>query len=338
MLASLVGGAVAAAVVGCTAGSTGPDDPSAEPRTSAASPASPSPPPPEPTPPPTLAPEPAWTAGPGEVRPEIKTTATRFVETVGSWADGGGDVPAVEGRLRDAGFDPAMAGQVPGLVDDGATASSVTVVYPQYGGLTRTTASVMVTTTQHLLDDDGRRQERQSTVDVRLAMAPADGSWKVTGVSPDPPAPASGGASPAAQAVLDNPNVRLPGAAASDVREGRVSSELLQLLDGLAAGHVLDVQVFSSGHPTNVFDTDRQSRHSMGRAVDVWRIDGHPVVDPATPRELLEGVMREAAGLGATEVGGPFDLNGGGPGFFTDAVHQDHLHLAITAGQPPAQP
>ncbi|MFD7834155.1 hypothetical protein [Streptomyces sp. NPDC059761] len=46
----------------------------------------------------------------------------------------------------------------------------------------------------------------------------------------------------------------------------------------------MSVSVVRSGHPLNVFGTGRPSDHPVGRAFDVWAVDGHPVVDPATPR------------------------------------------------------
>jgi uncharacterized heparinase superfamily protein len=96
--------------------------------------------------------------------------------------------------------------------------------------------------------------------------------------------------------------------------------------------------VLRTGHPREVFGTARTSNHTHGRAVDVWRVDGRPVVDPATPRALLRDVMVRAGRLGATEVGGPFDVDGPGRGFFTDDVHRDHLHVGLTPGRRPARP
>lgn len=329
---------IAAVLVGCAPASTGadgaaPTTPSPAPPSRPAPAASPRTPPP-----PTLPAAPAWNAGPGEVQPEIKLTATRLVETVGTWQRREEDQAAVARRLSAAGLDPSLAEQVPELIDERAVAATTTVSYPQYGGLTATEASVMTSVTQDLLMADGERVARQATLDVRLTRASVDEPWRMTAISPDLEPPAPGGMTPRAQKVLDSPNVRLPGTAERDIEEGRIDAALLTLLDGLGRAHVIDVQVLESGHPTNVFATDRASNHSRGRAVDIWRIDGHLVVDPATPRELLEQVMREGATLGATEVGGPFDLNGDRPGFFTDLVHRDHLHLGITAGRPPAQP
>jgi hypothetical protein len=41
--------------------------------------------------------------------------------------------------------------------------------------------------------------------------------------------------------------------------------------------------------------------------------------------------MEAAAAYGATEIGGPEDLDGetGRRPFFSDALHQDHLHLGF---------
>lgn len=72
--------------------------------------------------------------------------------------------------------------------------------------------------------------------------------------------------------------------------------------------------------------------------MDIWRIDGALVVDPSTPRDLLAAVMTKAGQLGATEIGGPFDLNGERPRYFTDDLHKDHIHIGVTEGGLPAVP
>ncbi|WP_380168978.1 hypothetical protein [Jannaschia sp. R86511] len=257
---------------------------------------------------------------------------------MGTWQDGGGDPASAAERLATVGGDPALTTQTAELLDPKALSATVTVLYPQYGGLTETSASVMTLLTQRLVTADGELEERQSTLDVRLGRATTEDDWAVTAVSPDLDAPAAGEVSVKAQDVLGNPGVRLPGPALRDIQAGGMDEDLLALLDGLGDRRVVDVHVLRTGHPTNVFDTDRPSNHSLGRALDVWRVDGRLVGDPDTPRELLEQVMRDAAALGATEVGGPFDVNGDRPGFFTDAVHQDHIHVGLSEGRSPAQP
>ncbi|TCW21146.1 hypothetical protein EDD19_12828 [Dietzia cinnamea] len=68
--------------------------------------------------------------------------------------------------------------------------------------------------------------------------------------------------------------------------------------------------------------------------VDIREIDGRPVVDTRPGDDRVLRLMRRASELGATEVGGPVDLNGPRNGFFSDDVHHDHIHLGITPGDP----
>ncbi|MFI7585528.1 hypothetical protein ACIB24_00465 [Spongisporangium articulatum] len=270
---------------------------------------------PEPTPEPTLTPVRAWRPVRGEVHVKVKRAAVRAVEAAGTWdADGG--TPSARFQRRFAA--------------PGASASTVDVTYPQMGGLTATEASVMVVGVQALLDERGHRRTKDFTVDVRLDVHP-DGSATVTGIEKPVDVPDGGALSAAARKLLRNENVTLPGAAADDVRSGSLDDGLLRVLDGLGQEHELSVLDLHTGHPHNVFATDRVSNHTQGRAVDIWAIDGTPVVQ--APRALLSEVMRTAGELGATEVGGPFDYNGAGPGYFTDAVHLDHIHVGITAGR-----
>lgn len=290
----------------------------------------------EPTPA-ALPPLPAWSPGPGEVQSDVKLAATRFVEVAGTWSGGTGGVPEVAARLAAHGLSPELAATAGALTDASAIAAAVEVVYPQYGGLTTDRASVMVLLTQHLLSSDGSRTSRQLSLDVRLSHD-GDGEWEVTTIDPDAaPAPAKA-ITPLAEQVLANPDIRLPEPAVADVRSGLVDDAVLAILDEVGRTHAVDVSVLYTGHPRNVFATDRQSNHTRGWAVDIWRIDGLAVVDPGTPREVLIDVMTTAGRLGATDVGAPFDLNGSRPGYFTDDVHKDHLHIGFTDGRSPARP
>jgi hypothetical protein len=81
---------------------------------------------------------------------------------------------------------------------------------------------------------------------------------------------------------------------------------------------------------TYVFGTSRLSEHPQGRAFDTFRIDGRLVVDPATPRALVTSYMEAAAAAGSYNVGGPYQLSGGGNQFFSDPTHHDHVHAGFT--------
>ncbi|NNM47848.1 hypothetical protein [Knoellia koreensis] len=214
------------------------------------------------------------------------------------------------------------------MTDD--TASVTSVVYPQYGGLnaTLTSASVMLVGRQTLLGrDEDRPRSREFIVDVRLSGR--DNAWRVTGatIGRTPPA---GETDAETRRLLANTRVSLPEPARADLQAADISDEVVALLNALSQSWRLDVQVLRTGHPRNVFGTDRMSNHTRGRAVDIWAINGTPVI--GAPRSLWEPVLKEAARLGSTEVGGPRlpERSTGLPAvFFTNPTHQDHLHLGF---------
>lgn len=325
--------AVAVAVFGITAliPGDGPDplagpivatpDPSVEPTTTAerTAPAEPA--------------EVGFVAGTFEAEPAAKVTAARFVERVGTWRSGPLDAVA---RVTGAGYGPDLAATAMPLLDTPAPESATTIIYPQYGGLTDTAASVMVLARQTLRTGTGE-QVRDVVLDVRLAPRD-DGTWEVR-PNTEPPRPElapvrEGAPTATGQAVLDNPRLRISDPGRADIAGGRVSDPILAVLDQVARTRTLDVHVLVSGHPSTVFSTTRLSNHSVGRAVDIWAVDGRSVVDIPRDDPVLIGLMLDAGAAGATEVGGP--VVPAGTGFFTDGVHQDHFHLGITPGKPPA--
>jgi hypothetical protein len=282
-----------------------------------------------------------WLPPDGEAHLTLKRLVTDAVEAIGSWSEPEGALTAAaRARGLGLGLPPEVVDSFGELLEPAAVAARTQVVYPQLGGLTATESSIMTVVSQELLMSDGSRHERGNVLDVRLAAR--EGVWAVRGVVPTAPVVpiAPGGATPseAARRVLEHPRLVLPPSAAADVMAGGVDDSILSVLAGLADRHDLQVQVFYDGHPTNVFGTDRASRHSQGRAVDIVQVDGVWVNDPSMPRATLEAVMILAGQLGATEIGGPFDVNGPGRGYFTDAVHLDHLHVAVGVGVPPAAP
>ncbi|MGW3208918.1 hypothetical protein [Streptomyces sp. NPDC001135] len=167
-----------------------------------------------------------------------------------------------------------------------------------------------------------------TTVDVRLSRSGR--GWTVDALRPAYPGPAARSLPPDMRAVLSDDRIVLPPAAAADLRSGRVHTGVAEAMLALARTYRLEVSVVRSGHPLDVFGTSRPSDHPRGRAFDVWRIDGHAVVDPMTPRGLIERFMRDAAAAGSYNVGGPVRLSGGAAGqFFSDATHHDHVHTGF---------
>lgn len=243
----------------------------------------------------TSAPPPGWEPHPNEVTPAAKVAAARHLE-------------------QSAARHGAM----------------LRVIYPQYGGLLDAASSVMVLAAV----TDQIRSYR--TYDVRLRRAGR--LWSVIDTAEFPgPEDAEGAAlatvgTPEADAVRDlltSPRVDIRGAAAADLVDGRVDRLVVRLLLTLAEEFRISVTVFASGHPREVFGTEGLSNHTLGRAVDLWAIDGRPVIEMPPDDPLLLSFLTRAAELGCTEIGAPIDPDGPGGVHFANALHRDHVHLGF---------
>ena len=108
----------------------------------------------------------------------------------------------------------------------------------------------------------------------------------------------------------------------------RLDRRVRALLVAAADQYRIRVSCLRSGHSRFVKGTRRISNHSVWRAVDVDRVDGHPVSRSNTAaRRLAMWIGRGRAGVQPSEVGSPWRL--GGRPWFTDAAHQRHLHVGF---------
>ena len=275
----------------------------------------------------TLAPAQPYGLLPDEPAPDVKELAVRALEALGNYDVGGGTPDAARARLAGIAVDPAVADQAgPLLVPDAA--SRLTVVYPQLGGLTDAAASIMAVVRHRTLGPAGDVTTTR-TMDVRLDRAA--GVWSVTAIpsTGGDPVAAPGPPSPTAAAVLDNPNLDLPDTARWDIEAGRVDDQVLNILADVARDQELSVLVFATGHPETVFGSTRISNHTRGRAVDVWAVDGVPVVSQRAEDGPVFALAERLVASGVTELGAPWDVDGGGRSSFSDIVHQDHLHIGF---------
>lgn len=343
---------VAVAAVGCAAGEAGPARPGGT-ATPAPPTATVSSPPPSPTPsapPSTPAPSPTPLAGPPAVEAtwapastEVEVEAKQLASVValhltthdpdGTAADRAATVPTGAG---DAPLDPAsVLAAAEALHRDGAWSRS-RVTYPQLGGLTEDATSIMVVTEQRWQGADALEgippQVQVRTIDVRLRRT--DGApWQLAGVASvggepvDAPAP-----SPDAEALLADERVRMPDSARWDVLDGTTDPALVALLLRIAERAEVGVITLRSGHPVNVFETDRVSHHTLGRAVDIHTVAGVEVVaqrEEGSPAHDLVRWLYEQPEV--VSIGSPWALDGFGGRSFTDPVHQDHIHVAVRA-------
>jgi hypothetical protein len=204
------------------------------------------------------------------------------------------------------------------------------VVYPQFGGLTEDRCSIMAVVRQTLGLPDGTLREEVRTVDVRLRISGGEWRFEALASAGGEPVERPEELPPEAEAVLDDPRIELPDSARWDIHRGATSPDLLALMSRLAeATGGYGVCVLESGHPINVFGTDRLSDHTRGRAVDIHRIADQLVIED---RHEGSGTDRAVSWLydepSRPIIGGPWALDGFGGRSFTDAVHQDHLHVA----------
>lgn len=233
----------------------------------------------------------AWQPAPGELVPACKLAAVRRIEAAGNT------------RNR-----------------------SLQVIDAQYGGLLTDTASVLVVTRSWRVAGQ-RLVPNGHTYDVRLSRSGA--TWRVTAVHPSRPGAPVRTVSPTVQRVLREDRITLPPAGRSDLESGSVHDSVALAMLAVSRRHRIGVSVVRSGHPIYVFGTGRLSDHPQGGAFDTWAIDGHSVVDPLTPRRLVEDYMHAVASAGSYNVGGPY-LLGAAPQWFSDDTHHDHVHAGFT--------
>ena len=267
-----------------------------------------------------------WQPAPRDVAPEVKKVAVLLVESAGSWRPGEGGVRQAKRRLQLGGYDPNLVDDLVPLIT-GGDAAAAEVVVAQYGGILDASASVLIVVDQWVRGEDGRVRRRGTTLDVRLVAD--EPQWIVTTVRPARPGRRVAEVTGAGRRLLRNDRVILPRAAVRDIRSGAIEDSVLRALASLAELHRLDVSILRSGHPVRVFGTNRTSNHTDGRAVDIWALDGQPIIERGNSAKVAD-FMRAAQDAGAYQVGGPVDLDGSDASFFTDNTHRDHIHLGFT--------
>ena len=128
-------------------------------------------------------------------------------------------------------------------------------------------------------------------------------------------------------AILHNSNVSFDADGIADLRAGRIDPRIVSVLQAVARDHKISISAMKSDHDTYT-SGGSVSNHSYGRAVDIAIVDGQPVSPGnAAARDLAESLARLPPGIRPTEIGSPWALPGGA--YFTDAAHQNHVHVAF---------
>ena len=167
------------------------------------------------------------------------------------------------------------------------------------------------------------RRQRRAAATAAPAPAPATpiepGQYGVAGTGGHPDAQA--------EALLHNKNVVLDASGIADVRAGRIDPRVVNVLETLSHKHQITVSCTASDHP-ELTSTGSVSNHHFGRAVDIAAIDGQPVgPGNEVARQVAQHLGDLPADIRPDEVGGPWLVDV--PGSFTNAEHQDHLHVGF---------
>lgn len=201
------------------------------------------------------------------------------------------------------------------------------VVYPQLSGLTADSLGAMVLTKQVLQDTEGERRAVVRVVDVRLRLKGASWAFEAIGSVGGSPVRRPATLSAAAERVLDSPNITLSDSARWDIHRGGIDASLLDALAAAAKRQELSVGILRSGHPVNVWATNRPSAHAQGFAADIYAVDGELVIRQHRTGSPAYEVASALAAGGAYQLGSPWVFGSGGVASFTDDVHADHLHV-----------
>jgi hypothetical protein len=116
---------------------------------------------------------------------------------------------------------------------------------------------------------------------------------------------------------------------ATDLASGRLDLRVQSLLAVLAERHQIRISCLRAGHSRFVKGTTRVSNHTVWRAVDIDRVDGHPVSRHSRPSRTLALWLDALQGpLRPSEVGSPFDF--GRRPYFSDEGHHGHIHIGYS--------
>src|SRR3954453_22073908 len=141
--------------------------------------------------------------------------------------------------------------------------------------------------------------------------------------------------------LLHHHNVTFDADGVADLQAGRIDPRVVAVLSDLARDHRITVSAMCSDHP-KLTTGGSVSNHYYGRAVDIATIGGQPVgPGNAAAKAIAVALSRLDPSVRPTEIGSPWALPGAA--YFTDAEHQNHLHIGYDDPlspdwHPPAEP
>lgn len=173
----------------------------------------------------------------------------------------------------------------------------------------------------------GRYQTRLAEARALLATAAPPVAPFAVGLAVGAPAELLGPLDPSAQAVLEDANIVLSPIAQEDLAAGRVDPRLTTALLQAAKVAPIAVSVFQTGH-SYLTVNGSVSNHSFGRAADISAVGDEAVAaSNETAKRLALALSRLPGEIRPTEIGTPWAIDD--PAYFTDDMHQEHLHIGF---------
>lgn len=208
-----------------------------------------------------------------------------------------------------------------------------TVEYVQNGGHLDGRISLIIVVRQELgIEGEPEPVHTETrTMEVRLAEVDS-GAWTLETVASTGGSPISrpDDLSALAAAVVDHDRIDLPDTGVWDIYAGDVNPGLLAMMLDLAEQTPYSVVVFGTGHAYNVFGTDRVSNHSVGQAVDIYKLGPERVIDAHDPTSGTYAVSEWVVSrTDIKEFGSPWRFTDAVAHAFTNEVHHDHLHIGV---------
>ena len=118
----------------------------------------------------------------------------------------------------------------------------------------------------------------------------------------------------------------------ADLKAGKIDPRIVGVLTKLSQEHKITVSSMASDH-SKFTSGGSVSNHLVGRGLDIAAIDDQ-IVGPGSPlaREVASELAELDPSIRPSEIGSPFAISG--PGFFTDAAHQNHIHVGFDEALP----
>ena len=315
--------AAALLLAGCSSGTDAPPQPQKE-RAAAREGQPPSEPPPVER----------WEAGSGEDQGDAKEFAAGVAQRALRYPRGSSALEVAEQVAGPGGPAQALASTISGAVRP-ESRSWARVVYPQLSGLGAETVGTMVVVDQTVESPEGERSTYRRVLDIRLRRAGEGYALDQLASIGGDPVQRPGGLSPVESQVVSDPRISLSDSARWDIYRGKVDEGLLTAILSVADSRRLAIGPLISGHPVNVWETDRISAHSQGLAADIYAVDGELVAQQRGTGTAANQMAAELLAGGAVQVGSPLPVLEAGVRSFTDGVHQDHVHVQQSSAAAP---